>query len=354
MITIKRKSIYGLILRANSFAVGVSIRNKSTVLLNLEEKNDYEIKNMVAKVSERFLRVAALIPKGEYIGVRITKETEHAVFCLVLSSDKAGLKDDDINWIFQKCGIVEKNVSKFFNNENGESWKTFFLSASEGQQSNTPLARRGDYIYDESINSVSCDYIDDMFDFLVNEGAVIEFLAGNDTSDSNKHGTTVIHFPGEMSLRMKSIISLAFPNVVAKEMLDEATEDLSDDCFLDSMCRVLYKTIKTSMSDQIDSQTEANEECGFGTELGEEDYKQEEQVGGSGIKDKSNDYEGTSIEILELSERAYNCLKRAGINTVEELQSLSDFELSHMDFLYNLNFFQKLQIQESSKHRYFP
>ena len=45
------------------------------------------------------------------------------------------------------------------------------------------------------------------------------------------------------------------------------------------------------------------------------------------IEEPANKYQNKSIEELELSVRSYNCLKRAGIQTVEELTQKTEDEM---------------------------
>lgn len=50
-----------------------------------------------------------------------------------------------------------------------------------------------------------------------------------------------------------------------------------------------------------------------------------------GVKLPHQEIKGhTSIDVLELSARAYNALKRSGINTVEELQALDNKQLARL------------------------
>ena len=45
---------------------------------------------------------------------------------------------------------------------------------------------------------------------------------------------------------------------------------------------------------------------------------------------EKNDDVASSIEVLDLSPRAYNCLKRAGICTIDALRYMSEEDLHHV------------------------
>ena len=45
------------------------------------------------------------------------------------------------------------------------------------------------------------------------------------------------------------------------------------------------------------------------------------------VEEQTNKYQNMTIEDLELSVRSYNCLKRAGIQTVEELTQKTEEDM---------------------------
>lgn len=59
--------------------------------------------------------------------------------------------------------------------------------------------------------------------------------------------------------------------------------------------------------------------------FGTPDYKR--RLGHSGFNEESNP---TKIENMDLSVRSYNCLKRAGIDTLQQLAKLSYQDLTHV------------------------
>ena len=305
------------------------LKNKTAVLLNSEEEN-YFIKKATAKVSEKFLRAAALIPMNEYFGIEIAKKTDESISCEVFYSDDAGLCDDDINWIFRDCGIVEKPSSDIINNPDRAGWKSFVLSASDGSQVETGLAPGSSYNRNDYFDAVSDNYIDEMFDFLMNEGAIIQFVAGNATSEPFLHGAAFFRLPGEMSIRMKSVISLALPHMIAKEMTDDTFEYLSDEHFLCTMSKVLNESIKKNKERQGIFVDEEDTECELVSKSNVNDRSEGKAKNTSEVSGNNEDTAGTPIEELGLGVRSYNCLKRAGIHTIEKLRTLNDLELSRI------------------------
>lgn len=137
----------------------------------------------------------------------------------------------------------------------------------------------------------------------------------------------------QIATRVRSMLSLAFPHMVADEVeLPEGTDEtecLPDDRFLESMTGILsvlvYRKDSKESTNEITDEIESDSietiksTDGIITEDGFEiDMDNEETL------------VLTPIDDLELSIRSYNCLKRAGINTVEELQTLSDDDLMHV------------------------
>ena len=166
-------------------------------------------------------------------------------------------------------------------------------------------------------------YFKDMFDMLIDSDAVIYIAAGTPNWNASGHGTILISLPEEMTLRMRSVISLAFPHITAVEVTNSSYEAvkrcLPDECFLDAMKNFLYTLIRRMEKGQ-EEETKNIEEY---EEIDTDENDIEEPISEDGAS-------FTPIEELDLSIRAYNSLKRAGIISVEQLGKMSDYDLMHV------------------------
>ena len=118
---------------------------------------------------------------------------------------------------------------------------------------------------------------------------------------------------------MRSMLSLTFPHLAVDEF--DSLKFLPDDRFLKSMHRMLF-ALTTFKADAKPSDENWFDEDKDRMDDFDDDFADDEngkEVGGS-----------TDIGELKLSIRAYNCLKRACINTVEELCMKSDDELRNL------------------------
>ncbi|MCR5106090.1 MAG: AAA family ATPase, partial [Eubacterium sp.] len=202
---------------------------------------------------------------------------------------------------------------------------------------------------------VSEEHFVDMFHMLMESGAIIQIIAGEAIGGNQKHGVIMISLPNEMTLRMRSIISMAFPHMAAEEIRNVSDRDnvslvdieasgLSDYMLADSISgflNIMYTDVqmkgiaeKNKSNDKKATDHNDNEEMMLGEGYGLEEWEfEDELISKDDIKDEAADeaidktYLDASIDDLDLSVRAYNCLKRASINTVGDLMDLSDEDL---------------------------
>lgn len=293
------------------------------------DRDDYNSYRRITAVCERFFRSASILPDGGFLGWQIDTKTFATV---AFSSFGVKATMEDFYWIFNQCATTSPLISEWMENLYTENRKVYMLSSVAGSTRDLDVpVQRTDYIYDDDCDEpLSSDLFYDMFDMMTEMGAVIRFTVGSATEKTKGHGRIFISFPDEIALRMRGMLSLAFPHMVADEVdkLPKETDEmecLPDDCFLESMTRILsllvYQEDRKEPTDEITPDDieiiEATDET-----IIEDDFEFD------------TDYEdievNTPIDELELSIRSYNCLKRAGINSVEELQTLSDDDLTHV------------------------
>ena len=299
---------------------------------------------------ERFLQAAALQRDREYLGFQILLDDKKKEQVSAFSSEGARISEKDYAWIFERSAEVEKLSEA----ASDEEWEGF-------QERNRRLyvlctgflgcMKRGYREKDRDFGKHFSGYVDAIWE----NGASIRILAG--AKHSGGRGLMLFSLSGEMSLRMEAAVSLLFPGAVVEEIRKpeelSAFENqlLSQENLTNGMMGIMAMLKKAQEENGPEYLTDENLVVGALDEeefmdlpdeaLSEDDLLEEasteenskEDGRGEGISKnadagKNTAGEGipgnTPIEELELSVRAYNCLKRAGYSTVAELRALSD------------------------------
>jgi SpoVK/Ycf46/Vps4 family AAA+-type ATPase len=321
-----------------------SITNKAVLTIEpYKSESDRNREQEVSEVSKRFLHSAALLPEREFLGWQIEAERDN-IHCFAFSSSGIKVTEKDFNWIFRKCAAADlkpsfESKSLFENNR-----KVYVLSSVPDRSRDVSDIREkeveDDFLSDyDDRDMTSYDYFKDMFDMLVEEGAIIQFVAGTADNDSPGRSFLLISLPEEMTLRMRTSISLAFPHLSATELNENPDVAPKMGCFpdeelLESMTRFLFALILRGK--EVETEKPQDEIVMGGTELVDDERDEET------FEDRNTKY--TPIEKLELSVISYNCLKRAGILSLEQLRNMTDEELRHVRNLGKKSFEEIKQI----------
>ena len=263
-----------------------------------------------ADVSKRFIQSAGLLPENALLGWQINadKKGKHHVFAF--SGASAKVTQEDFSWIFQECASVEAVSQDTFEDMWGESRRVYALRYLPGECKKE----------DNSWDRIRIDYGDDtgrkpyyqgLFNALGDIGAVIRIMANAERGGS---GAIMISLPDEMTLRMRAMLSLAFSDTAAIEI--KASDDGLDDIERlppDYLTAVMTGLLGVLMLERPKQEFLA--EC-------EEDI--------SSTLEPEEEKDIASIDVLDLSVRAYNCLMRSGIRTVEDLLERSENDLLHI------------------------
>ena len=291
------------------------------------DEDSYSSSWNAAVTSERFLRAASLLPVGGFLGWQIdTKTFSNTVFSGL--DDKVTMEDFD--WIFYQCADVSPLTSEWMEDLYGGNRKVYKLSSVIGSTRDVVIPEQRQYYLSEGCRDdrLYRDLFCDMFEMLAEVGAVIRIIAGGAAKKTNGHGMILISLPDEITLRMRGMLSTAFPHLVADEVyrLSDETEYLPDDCFMESIARILSGLMHLKDGKELAYGIESDDAIQAKNEtLAEDDFECEDCI----VEDYEKE-DFTDIDELELSVRSYNCLKRAGIDTVEKLRALSEDDLLHV------------------------
>lgn len=288
---------------------------------------DYSREREMAKVSERFLHSAALLPENEILGLQISAGSEGKITGFAFSSPGIKASVEDFDWIFKSYGTAENNKSAEVRDLYEGDRKVYMLRSVQGTIKYTSSVRKKDsYLYtdDDYDDTTSSSYFAEMFTMLMEKDAVVRIIAGSGEENAPGHGMILISLPEEMTLRMRTIISLVFLHMAAVEVNhseeSEAEKLLPDGFLLDGMTRFLFSLICREAKGAV-VKKEGEDEMEF-LILDDEDSDEK--------SNSDNESAFTPIEDLELSVRSYNCLKRAGIHSLEELRKMTDEDFMHV------------------------
>ena len=306
----------------NNKELKCSMANMTNLFIKYDE-DSYSSSRNASVTSERFLRSASLLPDGEFLGWQIdTKTFSNTAF----SGLGVKVTAEDFNWIFHQCAVTSPLISDWMEDLYAENRKVYMMSSVAGGTRDVDIAKqRAFYLSDDNCDERQFKYMFcDMFEMMSEIGAVIRVIAGGTAKKTKGHGMIFISLPDEITLRMRGMLSIAFPHLAADEVdkLPEKAceiECLPDECFLEGMSGMLSALMHLKDGNALTNEIEGDDDIDSRIEDDPENDMKDEEAGGS-----------TDIDELELSIRAYNCLKRAGINTVEELQMLNDYDLMHV------------------------
>ena len=306
------------------------LANVSAIRIETEKMDNYFEKKAV-RVSERFLHSAALLPENEVLGWQMSFAQDKTGIGYMFSSSGIKVTSEDYSWIFNDYGKADNDRVAEVRDPFEAGRKVYALVSVLGSAKDVSIIRKkeNNMYYDECVSDY--DYLDspksdscflEMYKMLMDMDPIIRFTAGFSEDKTKGHGMILISLSEEMTLRMRTIISVAIPHVGVKEI--EKSVDLMDDMllpdefFLDSMTGFLCAMAgKNGVEPHIEDVLDEFE--GFADEdVCDEDFEEAQ----------NEDF--TSIESLELSVRSYNCLKRAGILSVEKLRTMSDEDLMHV------------------------
>lgn len=298
--------------------------NMTNLFIKYDDDSYSSSRNAVV-TSERFLRSASLLPDGEFLGWQIDTKT----FSITAFSS-LGVKAtvEDLNWIFYQCAVTSPLTSEWMEDLYAKDRKVYMLSPVTGSTRDVEIPEQRQYYLSDGYRDDRPyrDLFCNMFEMMSDAGAVIRILAG--ASERTKgHGMILISFPDEITLRLRSMLSTAFPHLVADKVdeLPEETGYLPDDCFMEGMGRMLsalmYLKDGKEPADRIEAD-DPDDAVDLENSMLEDAFKND--------KNGETTRDFTDIDELELSIRSYNCLKRAGIKTVEEIQKLNDYDLVHI------------------------
>ena len=251
----------------------------------------------------RLFRAGVALPDGGFIGFQAELETYKT---FAFSSRDVYAAEEDFNWIFEKCAAVSPGAPGIKEDLAEENRVVYVLTAVK-DGSPVPVCRN------ETEALPSGEFLLKMIRMMNEDGAVVRVCVGKAPDGAEGHGKIMISLPQQMTLRMRSMLSTVFPGTEAVAAGGAGCGGyIPDGMFTDGVSRMLYALMRNSKEQ----------------ELQEPEYIDEDIFDFDG--DGFDDWQFTPIDELDLSVRALNSLKRAGVESVEQLKKLSDEDLMHI------------------------
>lgn len=280
-------------------------------------KSFYDYSKDAQSVSERFIQASDQLSEGEYLGWQLSFDREGQYHSFAFSKKGVNITKDDMEWIFQGCAAIEESEHETLIDVFCENRKLYYLSSSSIQknESNKRFQEEKIVYYKEVIAALK------KFDVAVRIIASAE--------DSGK-GIILFSFPEEVTLRMKTILSFAFVDMSLKIIDEESVLSESDQVSSEWISIGLEGLLEALFYEQpIEESTEVFDVDEYALDEDEDEFFDVYQKNISETKNISNDVgDSASIEELDLSVRAYNSLKRAGVHTIGQLRTMTYDDLA--------------------------
>lgn len=268
---------------------------------------DYELDNFTETeiAAERFVQTAMQLQGSEHIGFELRFDNDGSRQVSVFFKSDVTITQEDLNWIFHECAVVEDNQSNIIS-DICSGKRLYALSKIQHEKSSEHQTKK-----------TKC--FKDIHNALREFRAAIRIVQ---IGGEDNEGMVLFSFSDEITLRMRTMISMTFESMTISDI--SHSEELPNDCLLsaESISSCLSGFLNVLVREPSDNDNSADDVLDEGGGF------DEETADDSDIDNKETETTCfTSIETLELSIRSYNSLRRAGVDSVEKLRSMSDDEL---------------------------
>ena len=309
----------------------------------------YNVTHMSVRASwavESFLQTAWLLPGNGFLGWQMNSD-KTGLRAFAFSKGDVKMTSGDFGWIFEEYADVEAQAPDFFEDLYRDFPKVYVLRHMPGISDELRTFRS------RHLPSEDTDYLQDLVRAVKESGGVVRIVV---ETGHDSQGVILFCLAEEMTLQMRTLLSLAFPDTVLEEadMADADTDfRLPAKYLMESMKRLLEVFLLEESSTEdlstedssLDSEDPAyrfrwededNLDAAYGYADSEgydaEDPAAHSQPGAGGKSGggETSDQEPDSLFLdeLDLSVRTYVCLNRAGIYTLGDLRKMSREDLA--------------------------
>ena len=318
----------------------------------------YNVTHMSERASwavESFLQTAWLLPGNGFLGWQMNSD-KTGLRAFAFSKGDVKMTSGDFGWIFEEYADVEAQAPDFFEDLYRDFPKVYVLRHMPGISDELRTFRS------RHLPSEDTDYLQDLVRAVKESGGVVRIVV---ETGHDSQGVILFCLAEEMTLQMRTLLSLAFPDTVLEEadMADADTDfRLPAKYLMESMKRLLevFLLEESLLLDSIEDpsiedpstedssldsgdpayrfrwEDEDDLDAAYGYDDPEgydaEDPAAHSQPGAGGKSGggETSDQEPDSLFLdeLDLSVRTYVCLNRAGIYTLGDLRKMSREDLA--------------------------
>ncbi len=300
------------------------------------------IPDTAAKAAERFLHLAAVLPEGETLTWQFDTSAANAHAQVIFAGADSGITEADMRWALGVGADIRPMPDTDADGANAQAGRRnaksddfsaadvspdgrfhngrkIYALVSDGQHakhaSPETANRIGDLLGDPWYNAGS-DAQTNAYAMLAEAGAVIRLTA-------DPLSTAIrISLPDEMTLRTRGALFMAFSLVCRR-----ADEDGGADADRDTLTgRDFLDTAISLMNDCLQAASDYKPDA---ADIPHAGARAEDDLSVPKVPaiQNGNWDPDDPIDVLGLSVRAYNCLRRGGVQTIAQLRALSDEEL---------------------------
>lgn len=293
------------------------ISNVAVLSLTAQDLGFYETIDRTAETAERFMQSAALLLPEQFLALQITTGKGEKKQVRTFSSAGVGITKQDFGWLFQSVADIASFSVNAPARQPGSRNKIYKLCPKPQNTTAQPGNRN-----DEKEEAASLKYLSQLFDEMAQTASSMQIQAGV-AADNTPTGMLTLSLPDKLSLKMRTLLSLAFPKNQVERLDSSAADNELPLAFLQ---RIMSDVLITLLNDSHRQKPTSNyydyDDDAFEYVDEHDDEEPLEYTEPEPACQPQND--DTLIDELDLSVRSYNCLKRAGINTVGELRRLQD------------------------------
>lgn len=286
--------------------------------------------SMAIPVVEKLLSSAAVLPEGEYLGWQVTAGEDRVRDGVAFTSAHANATEEDLTWIFRTCteeagsepqdaaahDDAAEEVAAVLESFCGAGKTVYLLSEKESADKDAVT----------SGEDASARFFEEFLTLGMNKDVGIRFLAGPDGA-GGAYGMMMLSFPGLMSLRVRSLLTMAFPHLTLS-CVDEIPEHPEQEQKMSgaSALTCMKRMLPPLLLNRAEEVSPRNY------------FRTKDEVFESGTY--------TTLDELGLSPRAVTCLRRAGVMSIEKLTEVSDEDLKRMRGM-NRRCFEEIKVRLS-------
>lgn len=328
----------------------------------------YNVTHMSERASwavESFLQTAWLLPGNGFLGWQMNSD-KTGLRAFAFSKGDVKMTSGDFGWIFEEYADVEAQAPDFFEDLYRDFPKVYVLRHMPGISDELRTFRS------RHLPSEDTDYLQDVVRAVKESGGVVRIVV---ETGHDSQGVILFCLAEEITLQMRALLSLAFPDTVLEEadMADADTDfGLPAKYLMESMKRLLEvflledsllldsiedSSTEDSFSEESSTENLSTEDSSLDSEDPAYRFRWEDEdnldaaygyadsegydaenpaahsqpgAGGKSGGGETSDQEPDSLLLdeMDLSVRTYVCLNRAGIYTLGDLRKMSREDLA--------------------------